>query len=116
MSKSDSAASVPTFSSEEYQTLYEDKKLLTEDLYKNVMDNVILPNSTMLRAADQLYRLDAVLYAMLEYAPHPLGVRYVAVSLLVAYQLGEDGLVNAARSWLDHLLLPSQFINIYLFI
>jgi hypothetical protein len=33
--------------------------------------------------------------------------------------LGEDGLVNAARLWLDHLLLPSQltqFINLYLFI
>lgn len=107
MSKPDPAASVLIFSSEEYRTLYEDKNLLTEDLYKNVMDNVILPNKAMLRAVDKQYRLDAVLYAMLEYAPHPLGVRYVAASLLVAYQLGEDGLVNAAKAWLNHLLLPS---------
>jgi hypothetical protein len=53
---------------------------------------------------------------MLEHAPHPLGQRYVALSLLVAHQEGEDGVVDAAKAWLDGLLLPSVFLYFYLFV
>ncbi|KAH8995217.1 hypothetical protein EDB86DRAFT_1182462 [Lactarius hatsudake] len=45
---------------------------------------------------------------MLEHAPHPLGRRYVAVSLHVAR---EDGVVDAAKAWLDNLLLPMLAIS-----
>jgi hypothetical protein len=50
---------------------------------------------------------------MLEHAPHPLGRRYVAVSLHVAHQNGEDEVVNAAKAWLDNLFLPSSFVYLY---
>ncbi|KAH9074124.1 hypothetical protein EDB83DRAFT_2515891 [Lactarius deliciosus] len=102
----ESICTVLTCSSDEYRVLYDDERLLTEVLSDGALRNVIHPNSARLRAADPRYYLDEVLSAMLKHAPHPLGRRYVAVCLHVAQQMGEDGLVNAARAWLDHLLLP----------
>jgi hypothetical protein len=96
---------------------YFDRKLVDNvpSLLNDVLHNVIRPNSARLRAADTRYRLDDLLSAMLEHAPHPSGQRYVAVSLYVAHQKGEDGVVNAAKAWLDNLILPSLFLYISLF-
>ena len=44
---------------------------------------------------------------MLVHAPHPLGRQYVALCLHITRKKGEDGIVNAAKVWLDHLSLPS---------
>ncbi len=103
--------------SEEFRNLYDNERLLTGVLSDDALRNIIGPNSARLRAADPRYRLDDLLSAMLEHAPHPLGQRYVAVSLHVAHQKGEDGVVNAAKAWLDYLLLPSPFLyDLYLYV
>jgi hypothetical protein len=67
-------------------------------LAEHVLINVIRPNCARLRAADPRCRLDNLLSAMLEHAPHPLGQRYVANCLLTAHQKGEDGVVDAAKA------------------
>ena len=113
-SDSDSFSSILT-TSEEYQTLYGNKRLLTEDFSNQALHDVILPNITSLRGADEQHHLDGLLRGMLKHAPHPLRERYVAVSLLIAQQRGEDVLVRTAKAWLDHLVIPSQFIYNYRF-
>ncbi|KAH9035620.1 hypothetical protein EDB85DRAFT_1943256 [Lactarius pseudohatsudake] len=58
------------------------------------------------------YRLDDLLSAMLLHAPNSLGQRYVAICLHIAHEKGEDGVVtNAAKAWLDNLLLPMMAIS-----
>src|SRR6266702_1724222 len=119
LSRSDSAeltCTVLTRTSEEFQELYDNERLLTEVLSDKALRNIIGPNSARLREADRRYRLDDLLSAMLEHAPHPLGRRYVAVSLHVAHQKSEDGVVNAAKAWLDNLLLPSPFACLSLYV
>jgi hypothetical protein len=111
----DSAEPVLTRISKEFQELFENESLLTEALSDDALRDIIRPNRTRLRAADSRYRLDDLLSAMLEHAPHPLGRRYVAVSLHVAYRKGPDGVVNAAKAWLDNLLLPSPFVHLSLY-
>ena len=108
-SDSDSSSSILT-NSEKYQTLYGNKRLLTEDLSNQALHDVILPNVIMLCEADEQYHLDGLLRGMLKCAPHPLGERYVAVSLLIAQQMGKDAIVRVAKEWLNHLVIPSQFI------
>ncbi len=102
--------------SEDYEKLYSNEGLLTEELSDDVLGNVIRPNSAMLHAADGRYHLDKLLSGMLEHAPHPSGRRYVAVRLHIAHQKGEDGVLNAAKAWLDNLLLPSPFVYISLYV
>ncbi|KAI9466109.1 hypothetical protein BJY52DRAFT_1413613 [Lactarius psammicola] len=98
-------------SSEDYEKFYSNEGLPAEELCDDVLRNVIRPNSAMLRAADRRYHLDKLLSAMLEHAPHPLGRRYVAVCLHIAHQKGEDGVLGAAKAWLDNLLLPMLAIS-----
>jgi hypothetical protein len=108
--RSDSAESicaVLTRSPEEYEVLFANEDFLTEALSDDALNSIIRPNRERLRAADGRYRLDDLLHAMLKHAPHPLGRRYVAVCLHIAHQKGEEGVVNAAKAWLDNLLLPS---------
>ena len=108
----ESTGTILTCTSEEYDDFFNNEKLQTEPLSDDVLRNVICQNSAKLRAADRRYRLDDLLSAMLEHAPHPLGRRYVAVSLHVAHRKGEDGVVNAAKAWLDNLFLPSPFVKL----
>jgi hypothetical protein len=107
---------VLTVTSDDYEDFYRNENFRTEVLADDALRNVIRPNCARLRAADGRYRLDDLLTGMLEHAPHPLGQRYVALSLLVAHQEGEDGVVDAAKTWLDGLLLPSVFVYLYLFV
>jgi hypothetical protein len=111
-SSSDSAESlwsVLTCVSEEYHDFYNNEMLQTDVLSDDVLRKVIRPNSARLRAADTRYRLDHLLSAMLEHAPDLSGKRYVAVCLHIAQEKGEAGVVNAAKAWMDNLLLPSPF-------
>lgn len=106
----ESTCTVPVLSCfQEHQDFCGNERPLTE-LCDNVLLNVIRPNSARLRAADRRCHLDDLLSSMLEHAPHPLGKRYVAFCLLSAHQKGEDGVVYAAKAWLDNLLLPSTFV------
>ena len=108
--RSDSAesiVSVLTCASDEFQNFYDNESLNTEILSDEALRNINRPNSASLRAADNRYRLDDLLSAMLMHAPHPSGKRYVAICLHIAHGKGEDGVVNAAKAWLDNLLLPS---------
>ena len=107
---------VLTCTSEEYQDFYDNKWLLTEVLSDDAERNIIGPNSARLQEAEPRYRLDKLLSTMLKHAPHPLGKRYVAVCLHVAHQKGEDGVVNAAKAWLDNLFLPSPFFHLSLYV
>lgn len=84
----------------------------TKVLCDDVLRIVIHPNSARLRAADPRCHLDELLFAMLQHAPHPLGQRYVATCLLTAHQRGKDGVVEAAKAWLDNLFLPSPFVSL----
>ncbi|KAH9170892.1 hypothetical protein EDB89DRAFT_1218022 [Lactarius sanguifluus] len=104
----ESTCTVPTCTSQEFQHLYDNESLLTDDLSDDALRSIIGPNRTRLREAETRYRLDDLLSAMLEHAPHPLGRRYVAVSLHIAR---EDGVVNAAKAWLNNLLLPMLAIS-----
>jgi hypothetical protein len=117
--RSDSAElidTVLTCTSQEFQDFYDNKSIDTEILSDDVLRNIIRPNSASLRAADNRYRLDDLLSAMLMHAPHPSGKRYVAICLHIAHRKGEDGLVNAAKAWLDNLLLPSPLVYLSLYV
>ena len=107
----ESLCTVLTCASEEFRKLYDDSTLPTNVLC-NEARYVINLSSPKLRTADQRYRLCDLLNAMLQDAPCPSGRRYVAVCLQIAQQKGEDGVVNAAKAWLDYLLLPgaSKFV------
>ncbi|KAN0132173.1 hypothetical protein V8E53_009939 [Lactarius tabidus] len=107
----ESICTVLTCASEEYEDIFAQESLPTEVLSEDALNKIIRPNSERLRAADGRYRLDDLLYAMLEHAPHPSGKRYVAICLHIAHQKGEDGVVNAAKAWLDNLLLPMLAIS-----
>jgi hypothetical protein len=48
---------------------------------------------------------------MIIHAPHPLGQRYVAVSLYIAHQKGEEAVIDLANAWMEQLFLPSQFLK-----
>ena len=116
MSYSDSFESICTVltrASEEYEDFFAKEELLTEVLSDDALHNIIRPNSERLRVADGRYRLDDLLYAMLKHVPHPLGQRYVAICLHIAHQKGKDGVVNAAKAWLDNLLLPSPLVYLF---
>jgi hypothetical protein len=107
--RSDSPESISTIltcRSEEYQECFSNESLLTEDLSDDALYNIIPLNTARLLGAKKNYRLDKLLYTMVKDAPHPSGQRYIAVCLHIAHQKGEDGVVNAAKAWLDHLLLP----------
>jgi len=80
--------------------------ILSEDAAK-----IIDKNRQHLQAADKRYRLDDLLSAMLEHAPHPLGQRYVAVALHIAHEKGVETVVDVAKAWMDYLLLPSKFLK-----
>jgi hypothetical protein len=116
---SDSAQStctVLTVTPEDYENFYNKQTLRTEILSDDVLRNIISPNRARLRAADSRCRLDDLLIALLEHAPHPLGQRHIALSLHVAHQKGLDGVVDAAKAWLDGMLLPSVFVYLSLFV
>ncbi|KAH9168292.1 hypothetical protein EDB89DRAFT_2074118 [Lactarius sanguifluus] len=107
----ESICSVLTFTSNEFKDVYENENLLTEVLSDEALRGIIDRNRVRLREADSRYRLDDLLSAMLLHAPHSSGRRYVAVCLHIAHQKGEDGVVNAAKAWLDNLLLPMLAIS-----
>jgi len=104
----ESICTVKSCTSDEFLEFYENENLDTDILSEDVMINVIHPNRDRLRAVDGRYRLDKLLSAMLEYAPHPLGRRYVAIALHIAMGKGGDAVVEAAKAWMDYLFLPSQ--------
>ena len=110
-----SDCTVLTVTSEEYEVFYRNEKLLTDVLSDDVLQNVIYPNRERLRAASSGFRLDDLLTAMLEYAPHPLGRRYFALALHVAHRRGEDGVIDAAKAWVDNLFYPSVFVYLSLY-
>jgi hypothetical protein len=112
----ESTCTILTCTSEGFEDFFNNERLVTEVLSDDVRRNVIHPNRARLRAAESRYRLDDLLYAMLEHAPDRLGQRYVAVSLHVAHQKGVDGIVDAAKAWLENLLLPSPFIYLSLYV
>lgn len=85
-------------------------------LCDDVLLDTIRPNRARLRAADPRCRLDVMVSAMLEHAPHPSGQRYVAFCLLGARQRGEDAVVHVAKAWLDNLFLPSLFHFYFFFV
>lgn len=93
--------------------LYENTNMSTHVLSEDTLVNVVGRHRDLLREADQRYRLDTLLTAMLEHAPHPLGQRYVAIALHIAHRKGQDAVVDLAKAWLDYLFLPSQFLTSY---
>jgi hypothetical protein len=112
----ESTCTVLTVTSEDYENLYYNENFRTEVLSDDALRNIISPNRARLRAADSRCRLDDLLIALLEHAPHPLGQRYIALSLHVAHQEGIDGVIDAAKAWLDGMLLPSVFIYLSPFV
>ncbi|KIM40632.1 hypothetical protein M413DRAFT_28425 [Hebeloma cylindrosporum] len=97
--------------SEEFWSIYEDEKLATDVLSNEILTNVVATNHEWLRVADHRYRLDDFLTGMIIHAPHPLGQRYAAVSLLIAHQKGEGAVINLAKAWMEQLFLPMLAIS-----
>lgn len=75
---------------------------------------MIGPNRERLRAGTNRYRLDDVITAILEHAPHSDGRRYVAAVLIIVQRRGGEAVVEAAQAWVDHLFFPSRFLDIFL--
>ena len=117
----ESILSVLTCASDEYQSFYANEALLTEALSDDALPNIIRPNlganSTRLRAADNRYHLDDLLYAILGHAQQPSGECYVAICLHIAHQRREDGIVDAAKAWRGSLPLPGLFgcLSLYVY-
>ncbi|TFK64858.1 hypothetical protein BDN72DRAFT_846223 [Pluteus cervinus] len=78
----------------------------TDTLSKHALTNIIPRHRLGLRAVQTHYHLDELLSAMLEYAPHTLGRRYVAVSLFIADIEGGDIVFKIADAWMHDLFLP----------
>ena len=65
----------------DFWSIYENDKVATDVLSDDILTNVIGTNYERLRVADRRCHLDDLLSAMIIRAPHPLGQRYVAISL-----------------------------------
>jgi len=96
---------------DEFWSTYENDKVATDVLSNNILTNVIGTNHEKLRAAERRYRIDDLLSGMIIHAPHPLGQRYVAVSIHIAHKKGEDAVIDLAKAWMEQLFLPSQFLK-----
>jgi hypothetical protein len=96
---------------EDFWSIYENDKVATDVLSNDILHNVIGTNYERLRVANRRCRLDDLLSSMVIHAPHPLGQRYVAVSLHIARQKGEDAVINLAKAWMEQLFLPSQYLE-----
>jgi len=100
----ESTGSILSCTSDQFSEFY-DANYSTDILSKDAA-KIINKNRQRLQAADTRYRLDVLLSAMLEHAPHPLGKRYIAVALHIAHDKGGDMVVAAAKAWMDNLFLP----------
>lgn len=107
----ESTCTILRCTSEDFWSIYESDKLATDVLSHDILTNVIGANRERLRAAERRYRLDDLLSGMIIHAPHPLGQRYVAVSLHIAHQKGEEAVIHLANAWMEQLFLPSQFFK-----
>ncbi len=101
---------VLSLTSENYWDRLETLNLGTDELSQEARRHVIRPNARRLRAASKRYRLDFLLIALLEFAPNDSGKRYITICLHIALRKGPDVVVNAAKAWLDYLVLPSMFV------
>ncbi|KAF8872400.1 hypothetical protein BD779DRAFT_1679743 [Infundibulicybe gibba] len=88
--------------SAEFSSVYDSDNLSTNTLCNDALD-VIVQNHEHLRAAEQRYRLDISLIAMLNHAPRECGKRYIAVALRIAGDKGGATVVDIARAWMDYL-------------
>ncbi|KAF7982959.1 hypothetical protein HWV62_24536 [Athelia sp. TMB] len=79
----ESTCTVFSCTSNEFCDVYEDSTVSTSVLSEDTLAS-IAGNRELLRSAEQRYRLGDLLSGMLDYAPNPLGKRYVAVALHVA--------------------------------
>ncbi|KIM47112.1 hypothetical protein M413DRAFT_422839 [Hebeloma cylindrosporum] len=91
---------------DEFWSIYNNNDLATDALSDEILTNVIGAKHERLRAADRRCRLDDLVSGMIIHAPHPLGLRYVAVCLRIAHQKGEDTVFRLANAWMEQLFLP----------
>ncbi|KAK7458140.1 hypothetical protein VKT23_010048 [Stygiomarasmius scandens] len=112
MTSFESICSIPTCPSSTFSALYEDDNISTQSLCDTAYGTIARYSQDLCAAgAGHRYRLDELLSGMLMHAPHPLGKRYVAVSLYIASQKGGDAVVDIARSWMENLFLPMLIIS-----
>ena len=104
----ESICTVLSCTPEEFWDVYENTTLSTSVLSEDALANTIAESRTLLLSVKQRHRLDDFLSGMLEYAPHPLGKRYVAVALHIASKKGGDTVVDLAKAWMEQMFLPSQ--------
>ncbi len=84
-------------------TQYKEISCWNDDL-DTLTDNakrIIEDNATALREVTKRYKLDILLSAMLDHAPHPQGRRYVAVVLRAASERGSKTVLDVAEAWID---------------
>ncbi|TFK41560.1 hypothetical protein BDQ12DRAFT_599283 [Crucibulum laeve] len=103
----ESAGPVPTCSSDDYLDIFYNPIYSTEFLSRYVQNRVIHPNHECLREGNKDYKIDELLFAMLQNAPHQDGKRYVAVNLHIADKKGLDAVIDCAKVWMNYLFLPS---------
>lgn len=107
----DSTCTILGCTSEYFWSIYDNDNGSTLVLSTYILTNIIDTNHERLRAADRRIRLNYLLFSMIVHVPHPLGQRYVAVSLHIAHQKGEDAVINLAKAWMEQLFFPSQFLK-----
>ncbi|KAF9482406.1 hypothetical protein BDN70DRAFT_991193 [Pholiota conissans] len=101
-----STCTILSCSYKEFSDIFDKTVYTTDELVRKVLEDIISPHRDYLRAATANYRLDELLSSMLEFAPDPLGRRYVAVALLIAGKNGVDAVVEIGNAWMKYLFLP----------
>ncbi len=82
------------------------------DMLVGIAKQIIQVHTVTLREDIKQQGLDNFLSAMLTYAPHPEGQRYVAVVLQIAHKHGPEAVVKVARTWRG-LFFESQ-LSVYM--
>jgi len=93
---------------------------MLEDLIQEARTVILTHEKDIIRAAssesEPPYRLVELLQSMLDYAPSMEGKHYVSAAIILAssQETDEEGkgkaMANLAKSWADHLLLPSTSV------
>jgi len=103
----DSTCAVLKCTSDYFRRIYA-QETPTDD---EVLTNFIGSHQRLLSTPSQPCHLDKLLSTMLIHAPHPLGRQYVAVTLKIAHEKGDDVVLSIAKAWLQHLFLPSRLLH-----
>lgn len=95
-----------------YRELFDRNRNDNLDKLVNAARTVVSENAQALKKASIIkgYRLDNLLFAMLDHAPHVNGKIYVATVLQIAKNKGPGVVVKVAEAWGYYIFLKCEFL------